>query len=248
MQEVVRQNASASHEGLRNWSDFASLLVSTDDEGDLFERMQEWTADGRYGWIFGANAQDTFSLAGDISGFDLTGILDSESERERMAVLSYLFRRVERVIEDRKPTVILIDEAWKALDNAYFAERLSNWLVTARKQNAVVVMMTQYASQLERTRTGKTIVEAVPTQILLPNIRASEADYAMLGLSEKELDILLGVGSSSRLALVRDDRGSVVIDADLSSLGPLVTILGGMEKGEELVGSDYRDCPDFWRT
>lgn len=248
LQEVVRQNASASHEGLRNWSDFASLLVSTDDEGDLFERMQEWTPQGRYGWIFGANPQDTFSLAGDISGFDLTGILDSESERERMAVLSYLFRRVERVIEDRKPTVILIDEAWKALDNAYFAERLSNWLVTARKQNAVVVMMTQYASQLERTRTGKTVVEAVPTQILLPNIRASEADYAMLGLAEKELDILLGVGSSSRLALVRDDRGSVVIDADLSSLGPLVTILGGMEKGEELVGSDYRDRPDFWRT
>jgi type IV secretion system protein VirB4 len=252
LQEVVRQNASAGNAGLRNWSDFSSLLVSTDDDGDLFERMQEWTAEGRYGWIFGANADDTFQIGGstdaDVAGFDLTGILDSESERERMAVLSYLFRRVERVIEDRKPTIIVIDEAWKALDNAYFAERLSNWLVTARKQNAVVVMMTQYASQLERTRTGKTIVEAVPTQVLLPNIRASAADYAMLGLSEKELDVLLGVGSASRLALVRDDRGAVVIDADLSALGPLVTILGGMEKGEALVGPDYRDRPDFWRV
>lgn len=246
LQEVVRQNASAGNAGLRNWLDFASLLVSTDDDGDLFERMQEWTAEGRYGWIFGANTEDTFSLDGDVSGFDLTGILDSESERERMAVLSYLFRRVERVIEDRKPTIIVIDEAWKALDNAYFAERLSNWLVTARKQNAVVVMMTQYASQLERTRTGKTIVEAVPTQVLLPNIRASAADYAMLGLSDKELDVLLGVGSASRLALVRDDRGAVVIDADLSALGPLVTILGGMEKGEDLVGCDYRERPNFW--
>jgi type IV secretion system protein VirB4 len=246
LQEVVRQNASAGNAGLRNWSDFASLLVSTDDDGDLFERMQEWTAEGRYGWIFGANTEDTFSLNGDVSGFDLTGILDSESERERMAVLSYLFRRVERVIEDRKPTIIVIDEAWKALDNAYFAERLSNWLVTARKQNAVVVMMTQYASQLERTRTGKTIVEAVPTQVLLPNIRASAADYAMLGLSDKELDVLLGVGSASRLALVRDDRGAVVIDADLSALGPLVTILGGMEKGEDLVGPGYRERPNFW--
>ena len=252
LQEVVRQNASAGNAGLRNWSDFASLLVSTDDDGDLFERMQEWTAEGRYGWIFGANANDTFQIGGstdaDVAGFDLTGILDSESERERMAVLSYLFRRVERVIEDRKPTIIVIDEAWKALDNAYFAERLSNWLVTARKQNAVVVMMTQYASQLERTRTGKTIVEAVPTQVLLPNIRASAADYAMLGLSDKELDVLLGVGSASRLALVRDDRGAVVIDADLGALGPLVTILGGMEKGEALVGPDYRDRPDFWRV
>jgi type IV secretion system protein VirB4 len=47
---------------------------------------------------------------------------------------------------------------------------------------------------------------------------------------------------------VRDDRGAVVIDADLIALGPLVTILGGMEKGEALVGLDYRDRPEFWRV
>ena len=247
IQEVVRQNATATDPALRNWTDFASLFVSTDDDGDLHQRLLEWTASGRYGWIFGQSLEDSFSLEGDVVGFDLTGILDSESEKERMAVLSYLFRRVEREIEDRRPTIIVIDEAWKALDNAYFAERLSNWLVTARKQNTVAVMMTQYASQLERTRTGKTIVEAVPTQILLPNIRAHASDYAMLNLGEKELDVLLNTGSASRLALIRDDTGSIVVDADLSALGPLLTILGGMEKGEALVGGDYRDHPDFWR-
>ncbi|MEQ6204782.1 type IV secretion system protein B4 [Sulfitobacter sp. HNIBRBA2951] len=247
IQEVVRQNANATDPALRNWKDFASLFVSTDDVGDLHQRLLEWTSDGRYGWIFGQSLEDTFSLEGDVVGFDLTGILDSESEKERMAVLSYLFRRVEREIEDRRPTIIVIDEAWKALDNAYFAERLSNWLVTARKQNTVAVMMTQYASQLERTRTGKTIVEAVPTQILLPNIRAHASDYAMLNLFEKELDVLLNTGSNSRLALIRDDQGSIVVDADLSALGPNLTILGGMEKGEALVGGDYRDRPDFWR-
>ena len=247
IQEVVRQNATAGNPALRNWKDFASLFVSTDDSGDLHQRLLEWTEDGRYGWIFGQSFKDTFSLDGDVVGFDLTGILDSESEKERMAVLSYLFRRIEREIEDRRPTIIVIDEAWKALDNPYFAERLSNWLVTARKQNTVAVMMTQYASQLERTRTGKTIVEAVPTQILLPNIRAHASDYAMLNLFEKELDVLLNTGSDSRLALIRDDSGSVVVDADLSALGPLLTILGGMEKGEALVGPGYRDRPDFWR-
>ncbi|MCO6385273.1 type IV secretion system protein B4 [Oceanicola sp. 502str15] len=247
IQEVVRQNAGAASPALRNWADFASLFVSTDDAGDLHERLLEWTAEGRYGWIFGQGLEDSFSLEGDVVGFDLTGILDSESEKEQMAVLSYLFRRVEREIEDRRPTLIVVDEAWKALDNPYFAERLSNWLVTARKQNTVAVMMTQYASQLERTRTGKTIVEAVPTQVLLPNIRAQAADYAMLNLGEKELDVLLNTGSHSRLALIRDDTGSIVVDADLSALGPLLTILGGMEKGEELVGPDYRSRPDFWR-
>jgi len=248
IQEVVRQNANASDDELRNWGDMSSLLQSVDDSGDLFDRFQEWTDGGRYGWIFGQSAEDTFSLDGDVVGFDLTDILDSESEKERMAVLSYLFRRIERVLEDRKPTIIIIDEAWKALDNPYFAEKLSNWLVTARKQNAVVVMMTQYPSQLENTRTGKTIIEAVPTQVLLPNIRASESDYALLKLEHKELDLLLNTGSGSRLGLVRDDQGSVVIDANLSALGPLLTILGGMEKGEQLVGADYRQREDFWRV
>jgi type IV secretion system protein VirB4 len=183
LQEVVRQNASAGNAGLRNWSDFASLFVSTDDEGDLFERMQEWTADGRYGWIFGANAEDSFSIDGRRRRLRS----DRHSRfRERAGTHGGpLLPLPPGRARDRgsPPTIIVIDEAWKALDNAYFAERLSNWLVTARKQNAVVVMMTQYASQLERTRTGKTIVEAVPTQVLLPNIRASAADYAMLGLS-----------------------------------------------------------------
>jgi type IV secretion system protein VirB4 len=69
----------------------------------------------------------------------------------------------------------------------------------------------------------------------------------MLNLTEKELDVLLNTGSNSRLALIRDDQGSIVVDADLSALGPTLTILGGMEKGEALVGADYRDRPDFWR-
>ena len=39
----------------------------------------------------------------------------------------------------------------------------------------------------------------------------------------------------------------IFVDADLSTIGPNLTILGGMEKGEALVGADYRDRPDFWR-
>ena len=41
--------------------------------------------------------------------------------------------------------------------------------------------------------------------------------------------------------------GSHVIDTDLSALGKLLTILGGMKAGETLVGADYRTRPDFWK-
>lgn len=247
IQAAVRQNAEVLDPALRNWSSFAELLASHDDNGDVQARAGEWTAQGRYGWIFGQGLEDNFSLDGDVVGFDLTGILDSENEKSRMAVLSYIFRRIERKIADKTPTIVLIDEAWKAFDNEYFAGRLEDWLVTARKQNTVVVMLTQFASQLEKTRTGQTIIQAVPTQVLLPNVRAKREDYALLGLHEKELEILTGATPASHLALVRDDQGSVVVDADLSPLGGLLKILGGLKTGEALVGEDYRNRPDFWK-
>ena len=69
----------------------------------------------------------------------------------------------------------------------------------------------------------------------------------MVNLTGKELDVLLNTGSNSRLALIRDDQGSIVVDADLSALGPILIFLFCFEKGEALVGADYRDRPDFWR-
>ncbi len=247
IRQAVRQNAEARNLNLRTWDQFAQLVTATPDGGALSDRLNEWTAGNRFGWIFGKEREDNFSLEGQIVGFDLTDVLDSENQKARMAVLSYIFRRIERQIEDKRPTIIIIDEAWKALNNDYFAGRIENWLVTARKQNTVVVMMTQFAHQIVSTDAGKTLLQALPGKMFLPNREATPSDYEGLGLNEKELDILLGVNPGSRIALLRADDGSHVIDADLSALGNHLTILGGMKAGENLVGSDYRNRPDFWK-
>lgn len=247
VRDAVRQNAEARNPNLRTWTQFAQLVGATHDGGALADRLNEWTEGNRFGWIFGREVEDTFSLDGQFVGFDLTDILDSENQKARMAVLSYIFRRIERQIEDKRPTIIIIDEAWKALDNSYFAGRIENWLVTARKQNTVVVMMTQFAHQLQASAHGRTLMQALPTKMLLPNKDASAEDYAGLPLNQKELEILMGVNPGSRIALLRSDDGSHVIDTDLSALGPLLTILGGMKAGEALVGADYRTRPDFWK-
>lgn len=243
VQQVVRQNAETQDLRLRNWTEFAGQFRSSDDGGDLAQRVGEWAHNGRFGWIFGNTTEDTFSLDGEVVGFDLTEILDTDNATARMAVLSYIFRRIERQIEDRRPTIVLVDEAWKAFDNPYFARKLEDWLVTARKQNTVVVMMTQFASQLDKT----SILQALPTQVLLPNTRAKASDYGPLQLTDKELDVMIGASPASRLALVRDDQGSVVIDANLSALGEYLSVLGGLKSGEAIVGTDYRSDPDFWR-
>jgi len=175
----------------------------------------------------------------------MTEILDMDVERT--AVLSYIFRQIERVVEDRKPTIIVLDEAWKLLNDPYFGARLENWLVTLRKMNCVVIMMTQLPSQLEHSHVGKTIIETVSTQILFPNPKARASDYKFLRLGDKEADLLVQPMIGTRAALVRSGGESVFINADLSALGPMLAILGGGATGEALAGPDWRSRKDFWK-
>ena len=104
------------------------------------------------------------------------------------------------------------------LDDPYFGARLENWLVTLRKMNCVVVMMTQYPGQLREARVGKTIVETVPTQILFPNDRATPADYDVLRVEDRVV-----VGDDAMDAFKLDDRcrqrlaGQIVVPIGLES-------------------------------
>lgn len=245
IQSAVTQNADAGT-GLQRFASFETLFQSLDDDGELQSRVAEWVPGGRFGWVFDEPERgDTLQITGDIVGFDMTEILDMTTER--MAVLSYIFRQIERVVEDRRPTIIVLDEAWKLLDDPYFGSRLENWLVTLRKMNCVVIMMTQYPSQLRDSRVGKTIVETVPTQILFPNDRATATDYDFLRVNAKEAALLVQPTIGQRIALVRSAGDSVFVDADLSALGDLLPILGGGATGEARVSADWRTNPDFWR-
>lgn len=246
LHDAIVRNANAAP-GLRRWDEFASIFAPFDDSGDLESRIREWAEGGRYGWIFGNNLEDTFSLNSDLVGFDLTSLLDNGNAKERTAVLGYIFRRLERSMQDRRPTVIIIDEAWKALDNDYFAGKLQDWLVTARKLNAVVMLVTQFATQVARSKAGTSMLQGVQNQILIPNPKASEEHFAPLNLGEKEMAIMLDTIPGTRLALVRGDEGAVLIDTDLSALGDFLTVLGGGKAAQRMFGDDINNNPDFWR-
>jgi type IV secretion system protein VirB4 len=51
------------------------------------------------------------------------------------AVLAYLFHRIGDRLDGR-PTLLIIDEGWLALDDEGFASQLREWLKTLRKKNA----------------------------------------------------------------------------------------------------------------
>ena len=244
LKSAIAQNGKA-REGLRNFQSFQELFGDVGDGLDLAQRLREWGPDGRYGWVFGEAEEPVVDFTShDVTAVDLTEILDLGTERT--AILGYLFRRIEMLIEEKRPTLILIDEAWKVLDDEYFARKLAEWLVTARKKNVVVVMMTQFPSQIRGSK-ARSILEALPNQLLFPNGEAASADYDSFRLTDGELDFVLNPIPGQRLVLSRSPRGSTVLNVDLKALGPLLTALGGGQAGINAFGADYAQRPKFWK-
>ncbi|MGY4601328.1 type IV secretory pathway VirB4 component [Bradyrhizobium sp. GM22.5] len=95
---------------------------------------------------------------------------------------------------DGRPTLLIIDEGWLALDDADFAGKLREWLKTLRKKNASVVFATQSLADVDGSKIAPAIIESCPTRILLPNDRAVEpqimAIYRRFGLNDRQTEIL----------------------------------------------------------
>ena len=71
-----------------------------DDDGDLHSRMGQWD-DGQYHWLFSGTGVDPLTFRNPVTAFDLSEIFDSPAVRT--AWLAYVFRRIERTVEDGQP-------------------------------------------------------------------------------------------------------------------------------------------------
>ena len=135
------------------------------EPGDLQSRLDPWVDNGEHAWLFD-NDEDQLDLSSRILGFDMTALLDSP--RLRTPAMMYLFHRIDERL-DGEPTMILIDEGWKALDDEVFAARIRDWLKTLRKRNAIVGFATQSARDALDSRISAALVEQTATMIFMPN-------------------------------------------------------------------------------
>ena len=135
-------------------------------------------------------------------------------------MLLYLFRRIEQRLDGR-PTLIEIDEAWMALLHPRFGPRVTQWLLTLRKQNAAVVLATQSPAQLAQLATRHAVIDSCPTKFYLPNPDAASpgaaALYHDLGLNDREVETI-ATATPKRHYYVKSPRGSRLFDL---ALGPV---------------------------
>jgi len=127
---------------------------------------------------------------GSVQVFETEGLIGTGAAQ---AVLSYLFHRIEGQLDGR-PTLLIIDEGWLALDDEGFSGQIREWLKTLRKKNASVVFATQSLSDIDGSAIAPAIIESCPTRLFLPNERAIEpqitAIYRRFGLNDRQIEIL----------------------------------------------------------
>jgi type IV secretion system protein VirB4 len=154
----------------------------------LKRALQPYCLGGPYGRLLDAEFERLGE--GSVQVFETDGLIGTAVAP---AVLSYLFHRIEGRFDGR-PTLLVIDEGWLALDDREFAGQLREWLKTLRKKNASVVFATQSLADIDGSAIAPAIIESCPTRILLPNDRAIEpqimAIYRRFGLNDRQIEIL----------------------------------------------------------
>jgi type IV secretion system protein VirB4 len=248
---TISQAVDAAYQndaGLRRLRHFKELLAGAKrpQPGDLADRLTPWMAGGEHGWLFD-NEHDKLDLSARVLGFDMTALL--ENPRLRTPTMMYLFHRIDERL-DGKPTMILIDEGWKALDDEVFAARIRDWLKTLRKRNALVGFATQSARDALESRISTALVEQTATMIFMPNSRARSEDYCDgFGLTSHELALIRSLPAHSRCFLIRQPDASVVVRLDLSGAPEVLTVLSGRESSVrrlDLLRDAVGDNPADW--
>jgi len=129
----------------------------------LKQALQPYTIGGPWGRLLDAESERLGSA--DVQAFETEGLIGAGAAP---AVLSYLFHRIEDRFDGR-PTLLVIDEGWLALDDRGFAGQLREWLKTLRKKNASVIFATQSLADIDGSAIAPAIIESCPTRVFLPN-------------------------------------------------------------------------------
>jgi type IV secretion/conjugal transfer VirB4 family ATPase len=202
----------------------------------LKQALQPYTVAGPWGRLLDAEHERLGE--GDVQAFETEGLIGSAAAP---AVLAYLFHRLQSRLDGR-PTLVIVDEGWLALDDATFGAQLREWLKTLRKKNASVVFATQSLADVEGSAIAASIVESCPTRIFLPNDRAQEpqlaASYARFGLNDRQIEIL------SRAIAKRDyycqsRRGNRLFELGLGQVA--LALCAASSKADQLVIGDLME-------
>lgn len=181
----------------------------------LKQALRPYCIGGPYGRLLDAEMEWLGEAS--VQAFETEGLIGTGAAP---AVLAYLFHRIESRFDGR-PSMLIIDEGWRALDDGGFASKIKEWLKTLRKKNVAVVFSSQSLADIEASPIAPVIVESCPTRIFLANERAIEPQiasiYRQFGLNDRQIEIVARA-TPKRDYYCQSRRGNRLFELGLGSI------------------------------
>jgi len=207
-------------------------LVNTLQDHELRDGLGPYTLAGALGGLLDATRDSLGESPFQV--FEI-GHLMNLGEKTLVPVLLYLFHRVEERLQDGRPSLLIVEEAWVTTLNSVFGQKVEEWLRTLRKKNTAVVFVSQSLGDVAGAARRDIILESCPTKIFLPNPEAEGEQvrrlYQGIGLNRRQIE-LLAVALPKRQYYYTSPLGRRLLSL---GLGPVALSFVGMAGREALV-------------
>ena len=204
-----------------------NLYKSCFSNGGFMRReLMRWIDDDQYGRIFNSPT-DNLDLSSRYMAFDFTTIFQDPILAP--AVISYVMHRIHTLATQKgTPSLIMIDETAPMLEHEMFKESFIVGLREGRKKRQAFLCAFQQPKFLDDHGLGDVIRGQCQTVIFFRNPQANPEDYASWNLSPREMNFVMGKEFADRKYAILVSRPaiheSVILDVDLSGLGPYLKV------------------------
>ena len=228
---------------------FSRILDTLTSASPLHNALQRWCGDGAFAWVLDSK-EDRFDLTKYRAfGFDMTDFLTNPFART--PIISYLFYKINSN-RDGKPYSVDIDEAGIALSDPELQEQIAKEARTIRKKNGIITLATQNPLDLSAEKLEGTLVNQLPTAFYFPNPTGKWADYAALGCTEREFELIKSkMAGAPGTILFKKGNKSTVIRMDLTGMNDYLSVLSGSYDNVQIYRDVRRDLgpdapPEVW--
>ena len=205
--------------------------------GKMRRELYRWVDDNQYGSLFNSE-NDSLDLSNRFTAFDFTYIFEDGTLAP--AVVSYLMNRIQNITgRTGDPSLIIIDETAPMLQNPEFRKNFVIGLQEGRKKRQAYLAAFQQPNILDKLGIGEVIRGQCQTQIFFRNVQARVEDYETWNLTPKEMAFIQGkIFKDLKYAILFRKPSideSVILNVDLSGLGPYLQIFNSGRKQVLLV-------------
>ena len=206
--------------------------------GNMRRELFKWVNPEQYGNIFNAQEDSLDLKSKRFMAFDFTHIFEDDTLAP--AVISYIMHRIQAETGDSgMPALIMIDETAPMLKHPMFRDYFMIGLQEGRKKRQAYLCAFQQPNVIDTLGVGEVIRGQCQTVLFFRNPQAMQEDYLNWNLTQAEMDFIFGRSYRDfpyAILLSRPATGeSVIMDVDLSGLGPYLKVYNSGRKNVLLV-------------